>query len=103
MNAENESFSETLLDFSKEFEDLYVVERPLGSGAFSTVVQALDRATGERLAVKVSSLVAICFEQVYECSSEGFSKKIIEAESETVRRLKHKNVIGFKHVKTKFH
>ena len=37
-----------------KFSDLYILEGPLGCGAFGFVISAIDKATKKRLALKVT-------------------------------------------------
>ncbi|OWZ16725.1 CAMK protein kinase [Phytophthora megakarya] len=71
-------------DVEADFKDTYTVGAELGSGKFSTVLKAMNRHTGETVAVKFIKDDAI--------SLEGIDMMI--AEVGALNRLKHPNIIS---------
>lgn len=89
------------------FEDYYDYLKPLGCGSFGFVVSAIDKMSGEHVALKVS-IISIFYEflnepnntfiQIVDTSNES-SVRCIKKEAEILETLgHHPHVIQYRHV-----
>ena len=76
------------LQESKAYSQHYEFQRVLGEGAFYTVYQAIDKETGEQIAVKVIKRKTLHKEGV----------ELLKQEAELLQSMDHKNIVKFKHV-----
>ena len=84
------------------FEDYYDYIKPLGCGAFGFVVSAIDKESGEEVALKVNYSIILISLQIVETSIES-SVKCIKKEAEILKSLgQHSHVIRFRHVSLQF-
>lgn len=89
------------------FEDYYDYIKPLGCGSFGFVVSAMDRESGEHVALKVCQsglknlfilLLIFLLIQIVDTSNPT-AVKCIRKEAEILESLgQNPNVIGFRHV-----
>ena len=76
-------------DYSDKFSDYYVYISTLGSGSFGKVVHALDRQSGEEVAVKIIKKKTVKAGKIAE----------LKKEAEILSSLDHPNIVRFIHVK----
>src|SRR5574343_596948 len=76
-------------DYTDKFSDYYVYISTLGSGSFGKVVHALDRQSGEEVAVKIIKKKTVKAGKIAE----------LKKEAEILSSLDHPNIVRFIHVK----
>lgn len=76
-------------DFTDKFSDFYVYIGILGSGSFGEVVRAINRATGQEIAVKVIEKHTVKQGRISE----------LKKEAEILSSLSHPNIVQFIHLK----
>ena len=84
---------------TRYFEDYYDYLKPLGCGAFGFVVSAIDKSSGEELALKVTiNRLIFSFLQIVDTNIES-SVNCIRKEAKILESLgSHPYVIRFRHV-----
>ena len=76
------------LQRSAAYSEHYEFEKVLGEGAFCTVFQAIDKETGEQIAVKVIKRKTLHKEAV----------ELLKQEASLLQEMDHQNIVRFKHV-----
>ncbi|OMJ80609.1 hypothetical protein SteCoe_19093 [Stentor coeruleus] len=76
-------------DHNDKFSDFYIYISTLGSGSFGKVVHAIDRSSGEEVAVKVIEKKTVKQGKIAE----------LKKESEILASLDHPNIVKFIHLK----
>lgn len=76
-------------DFTDKFSDFYIYIGILGSGSFGKVVHAINRATGQDIAVKVIEKHTVKQGRISE----------LKKEAEILSSLSHPNIVQFIHLK----
>ena len=79
------------LQESKAYSQHYEFQSVLGEGAFCTVYQAIDKETGEQIAVKVIKRKTLHKDGV----------ELLKQEAKLLQSMDHKNIVKFKHVSIK--
>ena len=76
------------LQETEDYSNHYEFHSVLGEGAFCTVYQAVDKETGEQIAVKVIKRKTLHKEGV----------ELLKQEANLLQSMDHKNIVKFKHV-----
>lgn len=76
-------------EYHDKFSDFYVYIETIGSGSFGKVVHAIDKSTGEEVAVKIIEKHNVKQGRVSELKQEAV----------ILSSLSHPNIIKFKHLK----
>ncbi|CAG9328151.1 unnamed protein product [Blepharisma stoltei] len=76
-------------EYHDKFSDFYVYIDTIGSGSFGKVVHAIDKSTGEEVAIKIIEKHNVKQGRVSE----------LKQEAEILSSLNHPNIIKFKHLK----
>ena len=76
-------------DYNDKFSDFYIYITTLGSGSFGKVIHAIDRLTGEEIAVKVIEKKTVKQGRIAE----------LKKEAEILESLDHPNIVKFIHLK----
>ena len=76
-------------DYNDKFSDFYIYIATLGAGSFGKVVHAIDRSTGEEIAVKVIEKKTVKQGRIAE----------LKKEAEILESLNHPNIVKFIHLK----
>ena len=70
---------------SKKFSDSYIYLSTLGSGSFGKVVQAIDRVSGQEVAIKIIRKKSFKYNKIMQ----------IKKEAEILASLNHPNIVRF--------